>query len=145
MNLFRRLVVPSFLTGLVGAVLLLSPLGPQLERGTGLAWLFTFRGAVSPPDTVVVGGIDSASAIALEQPSKLRNWDRSIHAQLLQKLVDMGATVIAFDIFFQESRSDADDSEFARQRSDQAMVYLQAAAPETGVVPTGVSIPTSVP
>ncbi len=32
-----------------------------------------------------------------------------------------------------------------REGSDQAMVYLQAAASETGVEPTGVSIPTGVP
>ena len=115
MDIYRRVIVPSLVTSIAGGILLLSPLGSIVEEGVGLAWLFNLRGSIPAPTAVMVVSIDANSANQLEQPSKLRNWDRSLHADLVRKLADRGAAAVVFDVFFDESRSDAEDNKFARE------------------------------
>jgi adenylate cyclase len=126
MDIFRRAILTSLVTALVGGVLVLSALGPVLEQGTGLAWLFSLRGPVSPPESVIVVRIDTDSAVRLEQPTKLRDWDRSLHADLVRKLSERGAAAIVFDVFFDESQSQIDDHEFAQEiRRAQRVILVQ--------------------
>ena len=48
-SLWLRSLIVGAITGLLGAGLILSPLGTALEEEVGLAWLFQVRGPVAPP------------------------------------------------------------------------------------------------
>jgi adenylate cyclase len=74
-----------------------------LEEGWGLGVLFVLRGAVPPPDEVVVVGIDEGTARALNGPIT-----RSNHASLLDTLMQAGAAVVVFDVFLHTKSSDDD-------------------------------------
>jgi adenylate cyclase len=99
----------GFLVALVGVGLGLSRLGSEFEQNVGLGWLFSIRGPVSPPDNVVVVAIDGRTGEHLDLPAVPRDWPRSIHARLIDKLIEGGATTIVFDIFFGRNKSPEDD------------------------------------
>jgi adenylate cyclase len=91
----------------------LTPLGLRLEQDIGLDWLFQLRGPRAAPPEVIVVSIDRESSVRLGLSKKPRQWPRSLHAELIRKLADKGAAVIAFDIIFEQSRNPAHDREFA--------------------------------
>ncbi len=99
--------------GLGGAVLGLSPLGSDFETGVGLPWLFNIRGAIVPPKEVVVVAIDGRTGGQLGLPSAPREWPRSIHARLVDALIQRGASVVVFDVLFEKPKSPEDDRAFA--------------------------------
>ena len=99
-------------TGVIGALIALSPLGWKLEESVGLDWLFQFRGARAPPSELVIVGVDRQSAQALGQTPQLNTWPRTLHAELIEKLVAAGAALIVFDIYFGTTKKE--DAEFAR-------------------------------
>ena len=76
-----------------------------LERAVGLGTLFRLRGAIPPPADVVVVSMDRRSGETLGQPEKLRDWERSLHASLVDRLTELGASVIVFDVFFEQPRA----------------------------------------
>ncbi|MEW6682467.1 MAG: ATP-binding protein [Nitrospirota bacterium] len=101
------------LTGVLGLTASLLPFGYDLEEGIGLGLLFKLRGERPAPPDVVVIAVDRASANELNLPPDPKQWGRSYHARLTQKLADEGASVIAFDLMFDEARSAAEDRAFA--------------------------------
>jgi adenylate cyclase len=105
--------------GLAGALFFLTPWGVAFERSVGLPWLFKIRGSVTPPDNVVVVAMDGRTGEQLDLPSLPRDWPRSIHARLVNTLVERGAAVIVFDVHFGRMK----DAE-----SDQALVDAVARA-----------------
>lgn len=74
-----------------------------------LDWRFT-QGQRAPTGQVVVVGIDTASLAAVG----VWPWPRSIHAQLLTKLHEAGATEVAFDVDFSSRTNATDDGAFAQ-------------------------------
>ena len=69
---------------------------------------FDARGAQAPPDDIVVVGIDAKTFSAY--PFTPYPFPRRKHANVIKRLVDAGARVIAYDIQFTErSRSQRDD------------------------------------
>ena len=124
MKSLRSFLLPALVTSIFGALLLLSPVGPSLEQNVGLSWLFHLRGPISPPSNVLIVSIDSDSAVLLDQPSKLRDWNRALHADLVRKLSERGADAIVFDVFFDESRPNDGDTEFAREIENAGHVIL---------------------
>jgi adenylate cyclase len=111
-RLFKAVILGS-LTGVVGVVGSLAPLGFDLEEKAGLGLLFSLRGIRQSPPEVVIVALDHKSAENLNLPQKPRKWPRSIHARLVENLTKKGAAVIAFDLSFDEARSDEDDRIFA--------------------------------
>ena len=91
---------------LAGVLLSLIPAVLRLDENLGLGLLFTIRGTVAPPAEVVVVSISVDSAAAVGQPAELVRWQRSLHAELLDSLAAAGADAVAFDIFFEEPRTD---------------------------------------
>ncbi len=90
------------------------PFWLDLEEQVGLGLLFSLRGSLPAPDEVVVVSIDQASADALgELPADPVKWSRAFHAQLIENLIRAGAKVIAFDMFFAEPHTAAEDARFA--------------------------------
>ena len=100
-------------TATVGLCLSAVPPVSALEDSLGLRWLFQTRGNRPPPAAVVVVNIDEAAAARLDQPQTLRDWPRSTHARLLDRLVERGVSAVAFDVaFFRHGELKSDDGVF---------------------------------
>ena len=93
----------GFLTGLAGALLGLTPIGEDFEKHVGLDWLFHVRGAIVPPPDVAVIAINERDIAGLGLPKLPRDWPRSIHGELIERLVEQGASVIVFSDLLQFS------------------------------------------
>ena len=112
MSRLRKALILGGLTGLLGLALgLFLPF--HLEENIGLDLLFNLRGTRTPPPEVIIVSVDKVSAEHLRVPTDPRKWPRSLHARLIEILAAEGAAVIAFDIFFDEARSPAEDGLFA--------------------------------
>lgn len=106
---WRRAVALGLGVGALGIILGLSPAVHEVEEAVGLGALFAVRGAVPPPDNVAVVNVSVEAAAALGQSPDLDEWDRSLHAAVIDRLVEWGAAVIVFDMSFDRPRSpDAD-------------------------------------
>jgi adenylate cyclase len=111
-------------TGVGGALFGLTPVGTEFEQDFGLTWLFKVRGAIDPPANVAVVAINERTGSQLGLPKLPRDWPRSIHARLVERLVQLGAAVIVFDVDFHRSRSPAHELDLARAISDAGRVVL---------------------
>lgn len=111
-------------TGLIGAVLVLTPLGADFEKHVGLKWLFKTRGPIEPPPNVAVVAINELAAEGLGLPRLPRDWPRSVHGRLVQRLTERGAAVIVFDMDFQRPKAPADDLKFANAVAKSQRVVL---------------------
>lgn len=103
----------GLLVGAGGALFALSGPGTALERSVGLDWLFGQRGPLAPPDEVVVVAIDSRTGEQAGLAPLPREWSRSVHARLVDTLVERGASAIAFDMQFDRPHDAAGDQAFA--------------------------------
>lgn len=108
-----KALVFGALTGLFGVAVSLLPFIFDLEENLGLELLFKLRGPRQAPSDVVIVSIDKASADKLRLPDSPEKWPRSLHGRLTENLAREGAAVIAFDILFDEARSESDDRLFA--------------------------------
>jgi adenylate cyclase len=143
----------GFVAGLAGAFLIVSPPGLDLEERFGLDWLFLLRGPRAAPPDVVVVTIDKTSAEHFRLPNEPRKWPRRLHARLVDNLARAGASVVGFDIHFEEPRDPAQDRQFAQavRRAGNVVLFeflkkenltLTAAAdPGAGAVVTERRIP----
>ncbi len=114
----------GLLIGLGGALFGLSSLGHEFELNVGKTWLFHMRGTIPPPDNIVVIGINSQTSEELGLPGSPRDWPRAIHAKLIDNLVERGAAVIVFDIFFGHPKKAQDDIILARAINNARRVVL---------------------
>ena len=110
MSRLRTACAIGLATGAIGVLLSLVPAIVSLEDSLGLRWLFQIRGPLPAPAGVVVVSIDEPAAIRLDLKTQVRDWPRAYHARLIDRLVDQGASVVAFDLrFFRDSPVAADD------------------------------------
>ena len=116
--------------GLLGLAVSVTPLGISVEKNIGLHLLFKLRGALKAPPDVVVVAMESASINHLNLPSNPTKWPRSLHARIIDIIVEKKAAVIAFDIFFSEARSPQGDDQFARAIQRAGNVVLIEKDPE---------------
>lgn len=70
----------------------------SIENSVFDRWI-AFRGAVPPPDDVVLVAMDGPSYDQLGL-SPTEAWPRAVHAQLLERLKELGAKRVVFDILF---------------------------------------------
>jgi adenylate cyclase len=110
--------------GLLGVVGSMVPLLSDAEESLGLHLLYHLRGPLTPRGDVVVVGIDSQSARALDLPLRASKWPRRHHAQLVDRLADDGAAVIAFDLFFHEPQAGDNDRALAASMQRAGNVLL---------------------
>lgn len=113
MSRFGKSLCFGLLVGLAGLLLSATPLGLSLEENLGLGALFNLRGERNPPSQVVVVSLDKISADRLALPNETDKWPRTLHARLVDNLNRFGATVIVFDVIFDESRQAEQDQSFA--------------------------------
>jgi len=74
----------GFVTATVGVLLVLMPVGADLEQNIGLSWLFNFRGPIQVPEEVVVVAIDDQTGEHLGLSKLPREWPRSVHSRLVK-------------------------------------------------------------
>lgn len=97
--------VRGLLVGMIGGLIFSLPFGLRLEEETGLVKLFDWRGVVTPATDAIVIAIDNDTIRHLGLSRDTRDWDRSIHACLVDALARLGASVLIFDVAFLNSRS----------------------------------------
>lgn len=86
-------------------VLATHDLGRTLENFT-LDFCCRLRQPSSPPEEILIVGIDAASFRSLGHPWP---WPRRHHARLIHRLTEAGAALIVFDVFFGEAAASEDD------------------------------------
>ena len=114
----------GLVAALVGILVMLSPFGPGLEERFGLSWLFWTRGQVSAPADVAVVSLDRRSAEELGLPAKPRDWPRGKFARLIERLVELNASVVVFDLVLDRPREPADDAALAAAIATAKRVVL---------------------
>jgi adenylate cyclase len=124
MSYLSKAITLGLIVGIFGLIISAMPLGLKLEENLGLYVLFKLRGSRPAPPEVVVVAIDKASADKMNVDAQPKKWPRSIHASLTDTLSESGASVIAFDLFFNESRSTSDDMLFAKAIQSAGNVVL---------------------
>lgn len=80
----------------------------MLEETVGLDVLFVLRGPRQPPVQVVTVAIDRETASTFHASDEPSLWPRTLHAELVRRLVGAGAELVAFTVFFNEARPDED-------------------------------------
>lgn len=113
MNSAWRGICFGSLLAIAATALFFSPWGRKIEEDVGLALLFTIRGPSPAPDGVVIVNLDHDPASAPDLPENFTTWPRSIHARMVDRLVECGAGAITFDVHFSEARRPEDDHSFA--------------------------------
>jgi len=124
MRRWARGLLIGIATGLCGAGLIITPVGAEFERIVGLPWLFKIRGPIEPPPEVAVVAIDGSTGRKLDLPKLPRDWPRTVHAQLIESLVERKAAVIVFDMDFSRVKSGYEDHVFANAISHADRVVL---------------------
>jgi adenylate cyclase len=117
-------IIAGFATAAVGAILVLSPLGANFEENLGLAWLFSLRGSIQPPEEMVVLAINDQTGESLGLSKLPREWPRTIHAQLVENLTRKGASAIVFDFDFQLQKKPEDDALFGQAANNSGRVIF---------------------
>ncbi len=115
-----------FTVAVIGVLFWGSPFGQRLERHFGLELAFALRGDRAAPADAVYVPISHASAQALGQGTiyDLDEWDRSLFAELVDRLAAGGASVIVFDILFARAGAQADEVLAAAMRRAGNVVLL---------------------
>ncbi len=125
MRRWGQSAITGIVTAACGAALALMPFSAKFEESIGLWWLFTLRGAIQPPAEAVVVAIDGTTGPELDLPKLPRDWPRTIHAQLVDRLVEEGAAVIVFDMDFSRVKVAYEDAVFADaiQKADRVVLF----------------------
>ncbi|MEQ1638011.1 MAG: adenylate/guanylate cyclase domain-containing protein, partial [Methylococcales bacterium] len=110
--------------GFLGGLFSFTEIGLSLEEDLGLATLFKLRGAINSPENVVIVSIDKASSEILHLPEDPEKWPRSYYARLLENLNTQNPALIAFNIYFGESRDNTSDILLAEQIARHKNVIL---------------------
>ena len=110
----HKAILVSFLVGMLGVMASVVPIGVGLEENIGLDLLFKLRGIKTPPSEVVIVSLDKATVDALQLPTDPEKWPRSLHANLIENLVQKGASVVVFDMMFHEPGLLEQDNLFAK-------------------------------
>ncbi|HSL91974.1 MAG TPA: adenylate/guanylate cyclase domain-containing protein [Candidatus Limnocylindrales bacterium] len=119
-----KALVLGLVTGVAGLGASFLPVGNALQENLDLEILFHLRGIRTPPAEVLIVSVDKASADFFNLPNDLRKWPRTLHAILTERLATGGASVIAYDIFFEEPRSEGEDRRFAEAVGNAGNVIL---------------------
>jgi adenylate cyclase len=127
MKSFWTAVASGVMVGAICTALLAVPQIRDLEEDVGLRWLFKLRGPIKPPEQIVMVAmshqaaaniflprdpekfhrcqdliVGPAPSTHMSLPSMPSRWPRCLHAQLVKKLADAGAGLIAFDVLFRQ-------------------------------------------
>lgn len=116
-----RFVIGLAVTILFGFLLFKSPMILTQIEAKLYDYRFLVRGAISPPDAVVIAAIDEKSLARFGRWP----WSRDVMTRVVEKLSQADAAVIGFDIIFPES--DKHDNILAKAIHDAGNVVLPMA------------------
>jgi adenylate cyclase len=108
----------------VGIALYVSPLGFRVEEDFGLYALFRMRGAQACHGDVMVVTMDTGSVDRLGVSPDSHRWPRRMHARLTEILSELGASVIVFDVFFDDPGPEGEDDLLAGALEQAGNVVL---------------------
>jgi adenylate cyclase len=97
----KRLVIIIFAALIVSILHLqvfLSSIGDRVEPWALDFW-FNLRGVDTPPEDIAIVAMDESSYSVLKLPMD-QAWPRALHAQLIERLKQLGAKKVVFDILF---------------------------------------------
>ena len=139
-----RAALIGLATAGMGLALAVTQPGATFEERFGLTWLFSVRGPAETPGDVTVVSLDRRSAELLNLPEKIREWPRSLYADLIDRLSREGASTISFDLIFEREREPGGDAALAEAIAGAKRVVLFEAlelqrqpVPEAGSMPLG--------
>ena len=98
----------------------------RFEENVGLSALFQLRGPRPAPAEVVVVSLDKASSDKFGLPNEPAKWPRTLHAELVERLVAEGAMVVAFDVLFDDPDERAGDTRLGAALASAGNVVLTA-------------------
>jgi adenylate cyclase len=117
-------VVVGFAISVILDFALTEARGATVEDTLALPLLFKIRGPLPSPPEVVIVSMDATSTAVLNLPTKTRDWPRSLHARLIQRLAKQGASAIAVDLEFARQTEPAEDEALARAIEEAGNVVL---------------------
>jgi len=97
-----KAIITGLIIGTLGVMVGIVPFGFDLEENIGLDLMFRLRGFRDAPSDVIIVSLDKATVDALQLPPNPEKWPRSLHANLIENLVQNGASVVVFDLMFHE-------------------------------------------
>ena len=124
MGRIQRAFALGLATGIIGVLFSLVPLISSQEDSVGLGTLFWLRGPLPSPARVAIISIDESAAAHLDLPQAVRDWPRSYHARLIDRLVAEEAASIVLDLQFFKDGSAADDAALAAAIARSKRVVL---------------------
>ncbi len=108
----RRLAISSAIVLAVAALLssLFSAgaLSELQRRTTDTVFFLPRRAAPDPARFVVLVALDDKSVVELRRYGRLFNWPRSLHAEVIRRLIDVRVRTIMFDLLF-DADAEGDD------------------------------------
>lgn len=116
-----RHIIGLSVTAIVSILLFKTPHVLNVMEDKLYDFRFKARGAVKPPDSVVIAAIDEKSLAKLGRWP----WGRDVMARLVDKLAKADAAVIAFDVIFPEAEKN--DPLFAKSINNAGNVILPMA------------------
>jgi len=117
-------LIYGFLVACFAVIIYVSTDAYKLEEHFGLDTLFRLRGIAAAPAEVAVIAMEKSSSDALQVANNPIEWPRNVHAQLLKKLQDAGATSVSFDVFFKKPRNNSHDTALANAMNEMQNVML---------------------
>lgn len=124
MKRLRYILLTALVLFIFCTTFFITPLGQKLEENLGLALLFKLRGVREPPGKALIINTDDASSRQLGLPARFNGWPRTIHARLIDRLNQLGADLIVFDIHFSESKNRVADLALAESINRAGNVIL---------------------
>jgi len=98
--LWKRILINLIIGLIIGSLAVLAndrlPMFERIELSLYNTRFETFRGARAAPDDIVILAIDEAS---IEEVGTFP-WSRDVYAQIVDKLIGLGARMVAFDVMF---------------------------------------------
>jgi CHASE2 domain-containing sensor protein len=102
--------------------------GTPLGRGwinASYDYLYRF-GTRSTTNNVVLVLMDKEARESLGQSPDVRDWNRALHAQLLDRLTEGGSRLVVFDVLFLKARNPDTDAALAEAMRRNGQVVLSA-------------------
>lgn len=115
--------------GLSAVLLSFLPQTAALEEQYDLKLLFRLRGEQQPPAQVVIVNIDRDTPGFLGIADAAERWPRKLHAELINRLREAGAKMIAFNVFFGDGQSSGNEEMAAAMRAAGSVVLTDYVKP----------------
>ena len=159
----RSAIRIGLIVAVIASAVSWTPVVERLERSIGLTILYKLRGPLEPPPHTLVVAIDRASldwlrtinsntdphAVAfieclgrdaaqqLESVRDPTSVPRSVYACLLDRLTELGAALVVFDVMFSVRGPEKDDQKFARSIKKHGNVAMLVGFERSAVVYEG--------